>query len=569
MRLLLCLVLALFSLDARAVVPRFVGAPVVDNPRFDGVANTMMYTVTATVDGTGSDADHTAVVGFVPEADYAGCGGTAWKWSRAQTFDSAPTRTWTLYNFLPGTKYYYRVRVGTGATARSRCGVLETTAAPTPTLPEELGYLDVRFTKSGAAFDTKYVLVESDDCGASGGSFAGATNYLVVVDAVNEAIVWYLDVPATAGLAGGSGSGFRYHRGASPTSATILMTVSHRYVFEWGFDGATLHSYDFGESSCDGSSGAEGPCFHHDVTKSATTGNTYALAALLTPTDMTGTVWEDTCGVDARFVDDGVQVLDDAFALTDSITLMDEGAYDPVVDPGPNGERSAMRATVCEGDTWTRLLDAPDGMVDWLHANSVDASTVAGREVVDVSLKEWDQVVRFDASTGDVLWRLSSRPEDSDWGTLTMAAGLVGSATFADQHDVHAIGPNTLLMLDNQGERAGARALQIRLNNGRPRSAVIEKSWAVVSGSGGQLNCDTEGTAELVPDSDNVLAVCAGIALAVELDDPTGESGTEPPLTISLPDGDPQPFCSVGGPDERSTIRGWRRAFPIERVGEF
>jgi len=163
------------ALAAEAAVPRIVGTPVVDNPSFDGVANTMMYTVTVTVNGTASDADHAAMVGFAPEDDYVGCSSTTpWKWSHAETFDTTATRSWTLYNFLPGTKYYYQVRLGSGATTRSRCGVLETTAAPTPTIPAELGYLDIRDTKSGDPFDTKYLLVETDDCGGSG-SMRGAT----------------------------------------------------------------------------------------------------------------------------------------------------------------------------------------------------------------------------------------------------------------------------------------------------------------------------------------------------------------------------------------------------------
>ncbi len=566
---LVALVLALFSDDARAVVPRFVGSPIVDNPSFSGVVNTMMYTVTVTVDGTGSDADHTAMVGFAPEDEYAGCNGTAWKWSRARTFDTTDTRTWRLYNFVPGTVYYYRVRVGSGATARSRCGVLETIAAPTPTLPAELGYLDIRYAKAGPTnpFDTQYVLVETDDCGASGGTIGGATNYLVVLDAVNETIVWYLDVPATAGLIGGSGSGFRYHRGPRASADSVLMSVSHRYLFEWAFDGTTVNAHDLGNSVCDGSDAA-GPCLHHDLTKSDATGNTYGLAAVLSSTDTTDTPWEDSCGTDALFVNDGFVVVDEAGALDSQHYLMTDAGYDPLVDPGPNAARSSARPGACSADTWDRLFDAPDGLIDWLHANSIATSSVGETEVIDVSLKEWDQVVRLDATTGAVIWRLSPRRPDSDWGTLSMAPGVVGAVSFADQHGVHAIGADTLLMLDNQGDSAGARALQIRLDSD-PLGAVIEKSWAVVSGTGNQLACATEGTAELVPGSDNVLAMCAGVTVAVELDDPTGNSGTPPPLAISLPDGDPEAFCLVGGPDERNMIRGWRRAFPMERVGEF
>ena len=185
-----------------------------------------------------------------------------------------------------------------------------------------------------------------------------------------------------------------------------------------------------------------------------------------------------------------------------------------------------------------------------------------------MSLKNWNEVLRFDAATGALVWRLAARRADSDWGSLSLAPGIVGDATFSDQHDVHAIADDTLMMLDNQGDSAGARALQIQLGTA-PRSATIEKSWAVVSGAGNQLQCLTEGTAELVPNSDHAFVMCAGVTVAVELDDPTGNSGTPPPLAISLPDGDPEEFCTVGGPDERVRIRGWRRAFPMERVGEF
>jgi hypothetical protein len=556
-----------FVLAAEAAVPRIVGTPVVANPSFGGVANTMMYTVTATVSGRGSDADHIAMVGFAPEDDYAGCTNTTpWKWSHTQTFDTARTREWTLYNFLPGTKYYYRVLVGSGPTTRSRCGVLATTEAPTPTLPEDLGYLNIRYLKSGDPFDTKYVLVETDDCGASGGMIGAATNYLVVLDAVNEAIVWYLDVSATSGLAGGSASAYRYYRGATAAEDAVMSTVSYRGVYEWGFDGTTRNAYDYGAAACQGS-GAEGPCLHHDLVKSPLTGNTYALGGVLSTTTATGTIWEDECP-DARFVDNGYHVFDSSFDETDELYLMADAGYDPTVDPGPEAERATARPDACSSDVWDKLLDSPDGLIDWLHTNSISVWDDGTDEMVDVSLKEWNQVLRFDAATGSLLWRFSARPGDSDWGTVSVAAGVTGSSRFSDQHDVHAIDTNTLMMLDNQGDSGGARVLQIQLSTG-PVSAVIEKSWAILSGSGSQLRCSTEGTAELVPNSDHVLALCAGVTETVELDDPTGNSGDPPPLAISLPDGDPDPFCAVGGPDERSQIRGWLRAFPMERAGEF
>ncbi len=91
--------LVLVPRAAFAVVPMFDGAPVVANPSWDGVANTMMYTVTVTVDGYAADSDHAAVVGFTD--DYTTCAASTFKWSQPKFFDTTATRTWTLYNFEP------------------------------------------------------------------------------------------------------------------------------------------------------------------------------------------------------------------------------------------------------------------------------------------------------------------------------------------------------------------------------------------------------------------------------------------------------------------------------------
>src|SRR5678816_3950318 len=104
----LILGLGLVSLDASAAVPRLVGTPRVRNTTFHGVPNTMMYDVRVTVDSTGTDAGHQAMVGYVPEDEFTTCASptTPWKWSQAQRFDTSKSRVWTLYNFIPGTVYY-------------------------------------------------------------------------------------------------------------------------------------------------------------------------------------------------------------------------------------------------------------------------------------------------------------------------------------------------------------------------------------------------------------------------------------------------------------------------------
>ena len=93
---------------AAAVVPDFVGNPVVGNPSWGGVTNTMMYTVTVEVDGIAANANHNGIVAYMSDDDYAtvGCDDDAvtWKNSKVQVFDTTYTRTWTLYNFQPGEK---------------------------------------------------------------------------------------------------------------------------------------------------------------------------------------------------------------------------------------------------------------------------------------------------------------------------------------------------------------------------------------------------------------------------------------------------------------------------------
>ena len=91
----------------------------------------------------------------------------------------------------------------------------------------------------------------------------------------------------------------------------------------------------------------------------------------------------------------------------------------------------------------------------------------------------------------------------------------------------------------------------------------------MVNAGGNPLACELEGSAEMVPSSENAFILCANLRIAAELDDATGNTGTAPPLVISLPNGDTDPFCTAGGPSERSSLRGWHRAFPLAHVGAF
>ena len=296
------------------------------------------------------------------------------------------------------------------------------------------------------------------------------------------------------------------------------------------------------------------------------------MASTVSTISSRGTEWEDACGSDADFIDDGYTMLDDTFAVVGEGDLMADHGYDPRAYGGPNAMGLAERPGVCHADTWSHTFDQTRGTIDWTHTNSIAASSYGRGEVIDISLKEWSQIIRINPTTGSLLWRLSARASDSDWSPIDLATGIVGAASFSDQHDVHAIGAGLLLMFDNQGDPLGSRVLQMFLDSSTG-GATIEKSWAMVDGDGDPLRCGMEGTAELVPDSADAHAfgVCKDRYTIAELDDPTGNTGTPPPLVVSLPDGSVRegPFCASGGPTDRNFIRGWHRAFPLATVGEF
>jgi hypothetical protein len=571
---MLSLLLSL-TIDAQAAVPRIVGTPVVTNPSFNGVANTMMYDLTVIVSNTGADAAHVATVGYTSEDYWLGCGRTVgWKWAHSETFDTTTKQSWRLYNFLPGKTYYYKVVVGSGPMARTKCGTLSTTAAPTPTIPSTLADLNLQYAHGAVAADTKYVLFETDDCGGSGMSFMGARDYIIVVDPEEEAIVWYLDISAISNERGASGSGMRYQAGTTSTSGRILMSVDRRWLYSWGFDGSTNASYDFGPSDeCAAVAGSYGPCPHHDQFQSDVTGMTYVMASTLSSVDSSGTDWEDVCGSDADFIDDGYTVLDSSYTAVNDGDLMVDHDYDPKVYGGPNALELTTRPTACAADTWNHTFDQTRGTIDWTHTNSIAASSYGKGEVIDISIKEWNQIIRINPTTGNLLWRLAPRRFDSDWWPIDIASDVVGAATFSGQHDVHAIGAGLLMMFDNMGDPNNSRVLEMYLDSSTG-GALIEKSWAMVDGNGDPLICGMEGTAELVPNSadGHAFGVCKDRYTISELDDPTGNAGTPPPLSVSIPDGTRAgggAFCASGGPSDRNLIRGWHRAFPLATVGEF
>ncbi len=538
-------VTAFVTSPAHAAVPA-IQSVAISNPYVP--ANTMMVEVRVRVRNHAADADHLASVGFATRG--TDCTTGTWTMAPQQQFATTNSRSWMLYNFQPGGAYDYKVQVGSGSTARTQCGAL-----PTPRLPTNLAALDLQYAKR--SYDTRYVLFDTFDCGSGTGTGA-ARSYLLAVDTDNESIVWYLDVAARSTIGGKRNKGWRYQ------GEHFLAIMDKRWLYQWRWDGTVVASNDLAPAGeCDDSD-AYGPCLNHDAYQSELTGETRVITTRQSSTTLTGTPWEECEG--SLFIDDGFAVLDEDLDVTDQRFLMTDYDYDPAVDGGPHvGTRAQVG---CANNTWPPFFD-PYESIDWTHVNSIAGSSYGGREVLDLSLKEFEQVLRLDAS-GAVVWRLASDEAYSDWGPIRRATGVSGPLGFNGQHDVHAVSTNEILMFDNQGDRAGGRAIRLELDDGPPAQVTLAASWPVVDAAGNRLVCDQQGSAQEVSGSDHVLALCSPEYTIVELDDSSGAEGL-PALAIWLDDttAGATRFCASGGPTSLEELGGFYRAYPVDAIGDF
>lgn len=554
---------------ARAVRPTVTGQ-VVDQP----FGNTMMFTLTVSATGTAlNGADHDVTVGITTNGTafsncYASTSGP-WRFSDTKQFAAGagppppPSLTWTLYNFEPGVDYYYKILVGDGVTGMSpgytaTCGALEKVASTPPDLPAALGDLTLTYDKN-AAYESKYIMFDTDDCVGD--------NYLVIVDVDLESIVWYLDVNAITG--GNMLTGWRYEEDAGG-GRHILAIVDKQSVFELDMDGTIVHSYDFEadpdpmNDDCNGNADAAGPCPHHDVFKSYVTNNTYVVSAVDSGHDEVATDWETYCTSSTySFVEDGIQKIDAAFTTVTPKYLITDFAYDPESDPGPYAPSACTTATM-----WRNSFDRTISWIDWTHANSIAATTAAGGEVVDLSLRQFDEIIRFPASLASVSWTLSAWPGRGDIDlTKDGGFGMTVSSMFAMQHDVHTDGAaNTLLMFDNSGDTDGARVLRLSLSGSPFSDALIDEVWMLADGAANPLTtCTREGSARRIGSTASVLAMCSPEYTIEELTTSDGAQHV-PPLLIFVPD--TSTFCAAGFTDRRD-LDGWYRAIPLTQGGDF
>ena len=501
-------------------------------------ANTMMFSVEVTPPEGGAEV----AVGFARAG--TDCERGVWTLGPAQR--SAAAMSWILYNFQPDEAYDYKVEVR-GVDTQIQCGELGT-----PRLPAPLAALNLTYAKRDYA--TRYVVLDTTDCSPTS-SLQDSRAYVIAVDPANEKIVWYLDVAAHSTLGGRDLTGWRYQ--AAPSR--IMATVDKRYFYEWAFDGTVINAIDFApEGECDGTD-AYGPCVHHDAFRSDFSGKTYIVASEQSAIDGTETSWS-ACGTTSRFLRDGFHVLDESGATETKYLISDYG-YDPHVDEGPSADAVEFNDEVCNAGLWADYFD-PYGTIDWTHLNTIAASSFGGTEVLDLSLKGWNQILRIDDG-GAVVWKLSPYAEYSDW-PMVMGNGIAGPAKFAKQHDAYAISGDAVMLFDNLGDPTASRVLRIDLGSD---AAIVSRSWVVTDASGTRLSCRIHGSAQYVSGTDDgsVLAMCNDEHTIVEISDGSGNA-VVPPLAISLPE---TGFCDEGGLTEVQQVRGWYRAYTVDGIGDF
>jgi hypothetical protein len=387
---------------------------------------------------------------------------------------------------------------------------------------------------------TNYVMFETPGTGSS-------RRYIAIVNVSGGFICWYQDVQDAV-------SSSRITGWSYTDDNTVLAVLNQGYLYEWDLDGSVLHSENL-SADCQGGTGDEGPCPHHDAYRNPDNGRTYltmgSIYDVVTPPVANPTYTGET-GLDS-FVEDGYRGFSSDWSSHSDYGTIADMSQDPNTYGGPRPE--------CLTTYWTGTLDASYSPCDWTHANGISAMQVGSTVRVYLSLRNWDRIVAWDPVSETVKWELSGY-DNSNVGDLALSldSGVTGDANFYGQHHV-TYHNGDLLMFDNRrnpetGASSDARAIQVEIDASEGvKTATIVKSWVMrtYTTHNAITTCGNgQGSAVVVPGSsgNNALVDCGIQALVQELDEPDGSTDYDPLFPMS-----------PGG-----TIY---RAYPLITVGEF
>ncbi len=295
------------------------------------------------------------------------------------------------------------------------------------------------------------------------------TDVLVVADSVGR-VRWYQDV-ADLAVGAVASRGF-----ALTPQGTMLVLVDRYVVAELGFDGALRWSTPMTDP------------VHHEVLWWQ--GRVAALDARALPFPN-----------GATYVMDGVQWLDGA----DGAPLA-HFAHEDVADP---------QVVLTGSSYWGSVFP---GALDWAHGNAL-AMADDGTGVLSFKSLDTLQRVVLDPDAPDfgaLRWTLTGKaasPLATDLARVSSTG--VTPLTFGDQHHVTVLGPDELLLFDNQpGPSQLSRVLRLRIDEGLGTADLVE-AWPL------NRRCPGQGSAELRANG-NVLADCAMEDTLLEIEAGTG-----------------------------------------------
>jgi hypothetical protein len=108
--------------------------------------------------------------------------------------------------------------------------------------------------------------------------------------------------------------------------------------------------------------------------------------------------------------------------------------------------------------------------VNWTHGNSFDFDTDGN---ILMAFRSLNEVTKIDAQTGEVIWRM---------GGVRNQFTFEGAPDpgFSRQHNVRAVGPGRLILLDNVGLGIAQSRYERYAVNADTRTATLEQSYASV-----------------------------------------------------------------------------------------
>jgi hypothetical protein len=126
------------------------------------------------------------------------------------------------------------------------------------------------------------------------------------------------------------------------------------------------------------------------------------------------------------------------------------------------------------------VTERAGGNVNWTHGNSLEIDTDGS---LLVSFRNLGEITKINTGTGAVMWRLGGAHNDFTFVETP-------SPAFLRQHSVRVRGKDTLIILDNSGDRAESRAEQYVLGESG-RLARLAQSYgslpAVITDVGGSV----------------------------------------------------------------------------------